>query len=57
MPGANLSQCLPLKLGKVSPNKGGDLPEVAFEDRGYVLTSPALLQIPVLDPVPNSLHE
>lgn len=62
LPGASPSQCLPSKLEKVSPNKGGDLPEVAFEDReGMRLTSPtgfaANGAMPIPDPVPISLHD
>ena len=58
MPGASPSQCLPSELGKVSPNKGGDLPEVAFEEKEADITAFAANgAVPVPDALPISFHD
>lgn len=58
MPGASPSQCLPSELGKVSPNQGGDLPEVAFEEREADITAFAANRaVPVQDSVFISLRD
>jgi hypothetical protein len=42
----------------VSPNKGGDLPEVAFEEKEADITAFAANgAVPVPDAVPISLHD